>query len=159
MTSLGNSLASRDIASLLHPYTNLRVHQKKGPLIITRGRGVHVYDDDGTEYIEGLAGLWCASLGFSESRLVEAAQRQMATLPFYHGFAHKSHGPGIELAERLLKLMPVPMSKVFFNSSGSEANDTAIKIIWYYNNALGPAKEEEDYRPPTGLPRSHYRHR
>jgi len=143
LTSLGNSLASRDIASLLHPYTNLRVHQKKGPLIITRGRGVHVYDDDGTEYIEGLAGLWCASLGFSESRLVEAARRQMATLPFYHGFAHKSHGPGIELAERLLKLMPVPMSKVFFNSSGSEANDTAIKIIWYYNNALGRPKKKK----------------
>ena len=97
--------------------------------------------------------------GLQRARLVEAAQRQMATLPFYHGFAHKSHGPGIELAERLLKLMPVPMSKVFFNNSGSEANDTAIKIIWYYNNALGSAKEEEDYRSPTGLPRSHYRHR
>jgi len=65
------------------------VHQKKGPLIITRGRGVHVYDDDGTEYIEGLAGLWCASLGFSESPLAEASPRQMATLPVYHGVADK----------------------------------------------------------------------
>ena len=143
MNHLGNSSASRDIASLLHPYTNLRLHLAKGPMIITRGQGVHVYDDQGKEYIEGLAGLWCVSLGFSEPRLVEAAQRQMAMLPFYHGFAHKSHEPGIELAERLLKLMPTPMSKVFFNNSGSEANDTAIKIIWYYNNALGRPKKKK----------------
>jgi 4-aminobutyrate--pyruvate transaminase len=143
VTTLGNSSASRDVAFLLHPYTNLRIHRKKGPMIITRGRGVHVYDDQGKEYIEGLAGLWCASLGFSEPRLVEAAQQQMAILPFYHGFAHKSHEPCIELAERLLKLLPVPMSKVFFNNSGSEANDTAIKIIWYYNNALGRPKKKK----------------
>ena len=143
MTQLANSTASRDIESLLHPYTNLRLHSTKGPMIITRGRGVHVYDDQGKEYIEGLAGLWCASLGFSEPRLVEAAQRQMATLPFYHGFAHKSHEPGIELAERLLKLMPTPMSKVFFSNSGSEANDTAIKMVWYYNNALDRPKKKK----------------
>jgi len=143
MTVLGNSLARRDVASVLHPYTNLREHQKQGPLIITRGRGVNVYDDDGNEYIEGLAGLWCASLGFSEPRLVEAAQRQMAVLPYYHIFTHKSHEPSIELSERLLKLLPVPMSKVFLNSSGSEANDTAIKIIWYYNNALGRPKKKK----------------
>ncbi len=143
MTHLGNSPASRDIASLLHPYTNLRLHMTKGPMVIAKGRGVYVYDDQGKEYIEGLAGLWCASLGFSEPRLVEAAQRQMAVLPFYHAFAHKSHEPGIELAERLLKLLPATMSKVFFNNSGSEANDTAIKIIWYYNNALGRPKKKK----------------
>lgn len=143
MVFLGNSTASNDIASLLHPYTNLRLHQAKGPLVITGGRGVHVHDDQGKDYIEGLAGLWCVSLGFSEPRLVEAAQRQLSTLPFYHLFTHKSHEPGIELAERLLKLLPVPMSKIFFNNSGSEANDTAIKIIWYYNNALGRPKKKK----------------
>ncbi len=143
MTILSNSAASRDIASVLHPYTNLRVHQDKGPLIIAQGRGINVYDDQGKEYIEGLAGLWCVSLGFSENRLVEAARRQMSTLPYYHSFAHKSHSPLIELSERVLALLPVPMSKVFFNNSGSEANDTAIKLIWYYNNALGrPAKKK-----------------
>jgi 4-aminobutyrate---pyruvate transaminase len=133
----GNSAASRDIATLLHPYTNLKTHQSKGPLIITGGRGVNVYDDQGKEYIEGLAGLWCVSLGFSEPRLVEAARRQLETLPYYHSFASKSHGPAIELAERILDLLPEAMSKVFFNNSGSEANDTAIKLVWYYNNALG----------------------
>ena len=106
-------------------------------MIITRGRGLKVYDDQGNEYIKGLAGLWCVSLGFSEPRLVEAARRQMETLPYYHSFASKSHGPAIELAERILDLLPETMSKVFFNNSGSEANDTAIKLVWYYNNALG----------------------
>jgi 4-aminobutyrate--pyruvate transaminase len=143
VTVLSNSAASRDIASVLHPYTNLRLHQQKGPLVITHGRGINVYDDQGKEYIEGLAGLWCVSLGFSESRLVEAAQRQMAALPYYHSFAHKSHSPLIELSERVLALLPVPMSKVFFNNSGSEANDTAVKLIWYYNNALGRPKKKK----------------
>ncbi len=139
----GNSAASRDIATLVHPYTNLKTHQTKGPLIITHGRGVNVYDDQGKEYIEGLAGLWCVSLGFHEPRLVEAARRQMEALPFYHSFASKSHGPLIELAERILDLLPETMSKVFFNNSGSEANDTAIKLVWYYNNALGRPQKKK----------------
>lgn len=143
MASLSNSAAQRDIATVLHPYTNLKLHLERGPLIVARGEGIHVFDDQGKEYIEGLAGLWCVSLGFSESRLADAAQRQLKTLPYYHSFAHKSHRPGIELAERVLDLTPVPMSKVFFNNSGSEANDTAIKLVWYYNNALGrPAKKK-----------------
>ena len=133
----GNSLSARDIATLVHPYTNLKVHETEGPLVVARGKGIFVYDDSGKEYIEGLAGLWSTSLGFSEERLVEAATRQMRQLPTYHVFAHKSHEPAIELAERLLAMMPSPMSKVFFANSGSEANDTAIKLAWYYSNALG----------------------
>ncbi|MBV9530588.1 MAG: aspartate aminotransferase family protein [Bradyrhizobium sp.] len=139
----GNSPASRDIATLVHPYTNLKLHQTKGPLIITRGRGVNVYDDQGKEYIEGLAGLWCVSLGFHEPRLVDAARRQLETLPYYHNFASKSHGPAIELAERILDLLPERMSKVLFNNSGSEANDTAIKLVWYYNNASGRPQKKK----------------
>jgi 4-aminobutyrate---pyruvate transaminase len=139
----GNSAASRDIATLLHPYTNLKAHQSKGPLIITRGRGVNVYDDQGKEYIEGLAGLWCVSLGFSEPRLVEAARRQLEALPYYHVFASKSHEPAIDLAERILDLLPESLSKVFFNNSGSEANDTAVKLVWYYNNALGRPQKKK----------------
>ena len=139
----GNSAASRDIATLVHPYTNLKAHQTKGPLIISRGRGVNVYDDQGNEYIEGLAGLWCVSLGFNEPRLVDAARRQLEMLPYYHSFGSKSHGPAIELAERILDLLPESMSKVLFNNSGSEANDTAIKLVWYYNNALGRSQKKK----------------
>jgi 4-aminobutyrate---pyruvate transaminase len=138
-----NSAASRDVAYQLHPYTNLAKHEVDGPMIISRGEGVHVFDDSGKEYIEGLAGLWCVSLGYGEKRLIEAAKAQMERLAYYHLFNSKSHEPAIELAERLLPLMPVPMSKVFFNNSGSEANDTAMKIVWYYNNALGRTKKKK----------------
>jgi 4-aminobutyrate---pyruvate transaminase len=137
------NLAGRDIASVLHPYTNLKVHQTQGPLVITEGDGVFVRDENGKEYLEGLAGLWNASLGFSERRLAEAAYRQMLQLPFYHTFAHKAVEVGIELSEKLLSIAPVPMSKVFFVNSGSEANDTVVKLAWYYNNALGRSHKKK----------------
>lgn len=141
MTS--NSLRDADIASVLHPYTNLALHPAKGPMVITRGEGVRVFDDSGKDYIEGMSGLWCASLGFSEPRLGEAAKRQLDELPFYHLFNHKAHPAAIRLAEKLIELAPVPMSKAFFANSGSEANDTAIKLVWYVNNALGrPLKKK-----------------
>ncbi len=139
----GNSAASRDIAYQLHPYTNLKKHESEGPLVITEGKGIYVYDETGKEYIEGLAGLWCTSLGFGEERLVEAATRQLKKLPYYHVFNHKSHDASVELAERLIALMPVKMSKVFFNNSGSEANDTAIKMVWYFNNARGRHRKKK----------------
>jgi 4-aminobutyrate---pyruvate transaminase len=139
----GNSAASRDIANHLHPYTNLKKHESEGPLVITEGKGIHVYDENGKEYIEGLAGLWCTALGFGEERLVDAATRQLKRLPYYHIFNHKSHDIAAELAERLIALMPVKMSKVFFNNSGSEANDTAVKMVWYYNNARGRHRKKK----------------
>ena len=139
----GNSPESRDIAYLLHPYTNLERHRTAGPQIMTEGKGVWVYDRSGKAYLEAMASLWCTSLGFGEERLVEAAAKQMQRLPFYHVFSSKSHDPAIDLAERLIAMAPVPMSKAFFANSGSEANDTAIKLVWYYNNALGrPAKKK-----------------
>ncbi|NQV84117.1 MAG: aspartate aminotransferase family protein [Rhodospirillales bacterium] len=137
MTDLGNSAASRDIAYHVHGYTNLKKHEEKGPLILTSGKGIRVTDDSGKTYIEGLAGLWCTSLGFNEDRLVDAATKAMRKLPYYHGFAHKTPDITIELAEKLISIAPVPMSKVLFANSGSEAIDLSIKLVWYYNNALG----------------------
>jgi len=139
----GNSPEARDIANVLHPYTNLKKHEETGPLVIARGEGVWVYDNAGKGYIEGLAGLWSTSLGFGEERLVEAAARQMRELPYYHSFASKSHLPMIELSERLKELAPVPMSHVFFANSGSEATDTVVKLVWYYNNALGRPEKKK----------------
>ena len=138
-----NSAAARDIASVLHPYTDLKTHQETGPVVISRGKGVRVWDDAGKEYIESVAGLWCASLGFDNERLVQAAVTQMRKLPFYHAFTAKSHEPMIDLAEMLLARAPVPMSKVFFANSGSEANDSAIKMVWFMNNALGRTKKKK----------------
>jgi 4-aminobutyrate--pyruvate transaminase len=143
MTVMPNSTAARDIAYHLHPYTNAVRHEAEGPLVLGRGKGIRVYDEDGKEYIEALAGLWCVSLGFGEERLVEAAARQMRKLPYYHSFAHKVPDVVVELAERLVKMAPVPMSHAFFCNSGSEANDTVVKLVWYVNNALGrPAKKK-----------------
>ena len=143
MTILANSPHARDVLTHLHPFTNLAAHQQTGPHVFSRGEGIYVFDDSGKRYIEGLAGLWCASLGFSEKRLVAAACRQLERLPFYHNFAHKAVEPAIDLAEFLVERAPVPMSKVFFTNSGSEANDTQVKLVWYYNNVLGRPRKKK----------------
>ncbi len=127
-----NSLHARDIASLVHYQTNLDHHAKEGSLLIQRGEGCRVWDTEGREYIEAMAGLWCASLGFSERRLADAAYKQMLELPYYHTFHQKGHAPAVELAERLLAMAPPGMARVMFQCSGSEANDAAIKMAWLY---------------------------
>ncbi|MCK9551049.1 aspartate aminotransferase family protein [Aquamicrobium sp.] len=143
MNARSNSNAVNDVASLIHPYTNLARHPEAGPVVMTRGDGVYVEDEHGRRYIEGMSGLWCASLGFSEKRLVEAATRQLETLPYYHLFNHRSVEPSIELAERLLDIAPAGLGKVLFANSGSEANDQAIKLVWYYNNARGRPEKKK----------------
>ena len=143
MTVLPNSLQARDIAFQVHPYTNARKHERTGPMVIERGEGIYVYDDQGRQYIEAMAGLWSVGVGFGEKRLVEAATRQMNKLPYYHTFASKSHEPSIELAEKLVKMTPAGLDHVFFTNSGSEANDTVVKIAWYYNNALGRTSKKK----------------
>ena len=143
MAARPNSINARDVAHVLHPYTNAVLHEAEGPLVLSHGDGIHVIDVDGNRYVEALSGLFCASLGFSEQRLAEAAYAQMKRLPYYHSFGGKSNVPAVELAERLKALAPVPMSKVFFANSGSEANDTAIKLIWYYQNAVGRPEKKK----------------
>lgn len=159
---------TRDVEALIHPYTNLAKHREVGPLILERGRGIRVFDNRGRDYIDAMAGLWCVSLGYSEERLIEAAAKQMRELPYSHSFAGRSHEPGIELAERLKEVAPFAASKVFFANSGSEANDTQIKLAWYYWNAKGkPQKKKIISRTKayhgvtlvsaslTGLPNNH----
>ncbi len=142
MNTLSN-YEMRDVDALLHPTTNLAAHRKIGPLIIERGEGIHVYDSNGKAYIEGLAGLWCTSLGYGNTELIETAREQMSKLSFSHLFGGRSHEPAIELAEKIKEIAPAPTSKVFFTSSGSEANDSQIKIAWYYNNARGKPNKKK----------------
>jgi len=143
MSSKFTSAGQSDVKHHLHPYTQLRDHERDGPLVIVRGEGVQVFDEHGKAYIEGMAGLWCASLGFSEQRLADAAFRQMSTLPYYHSFSGKVPGPVTELVEAMIKWAPVPMARVLFANSGSESNDTAFKLVRYYNNAKGrPLKKK-----------------
>jgi 4-aminobutyrate--pyruvate transaminase len=138
-----NSAAARDIAYYLHPFTNPKAHEENGPFIINEGKGIYVYDDQGKEYIEGMAGLWCTSLGFGEERLAKVAYEQMLRLPYIQGFTHRSNEVAIDLAEKLISMAPNNMGKVFFTNSGSEANDTQVKIVWYYNNARGKPEKKK----------------
>ncbi|MCB9557054.1 MAG: aminotransferase class III-fold pyridoxal phosphate-dependent enzyme [Deltaproteobacteria bacterium] len=137
------SLQARDVRYLIHPFTNLAVHRERGPLVIDRGEGIYIFDSDGKRYLDGLAGLWCVSLGYNEQRLVTAAHQQLSQLPFAHTFAHRSSPPAIALAEALIALAPPPMAKVFFVNSGSEAVDAAIRFVWYYQNAIGKAQKKK----------------
>ncbi len=133
----------RDVASVLHPYTNLVKLRETGSMVIARGEGVRVYDESGKDYIEAMAGLWCTALGWGENELAETAAEQMRKLSFGHLFGGKSHEPAIALAEKLKELSPFPTGKVFFANSGSEANDTQVKLYWYAANARGQAKKKK----------------
>ncbi|MCC2095745.1 MAG: aminotransferase class III-fold pyridoxal phosphate-dependent enzyme, partial [Hyphomicrobiales bacterium] len=138
-----NSLSRLDAQHHLHPNTNPIQVAENGAMIVTSGEGIRVRDEDGKSYIEGLAGLWCASLGFSEERLVEAAERQLRELPYYHSFFGRAPVPTAKLAEFLSRITPNSLTKFFFACSGSEAIDSAIKMVWYYNNAIGRPQKKK----------------
>ncbi|MFQ5626252.1 MAG: aminotransferase class III-fold pyridoxal phosphate-dependent enzyme, partial [Methyloligellaceae bacterium] len=103
---------TRDIETLIHPYTNLDAHQNDGPVILESGKGIYVRDSNGKKYIEGMAGLWCTSLGYGNEELIEAAREQLSQLSFTHLFRGKSHHPPIALAEKLKQISPAPASKI-----------------------------------------------
>ena len=138
-----NSLHARDQRYLVHQQTELKTYREQGGTLMARGNGIHVIDESGKEYIEAMAGLWCASLGFSEKRLAEAGYKQLLDLPYYHTFFDKGHLASVDLAEKLLSMAPKPMSRVLFQCSGSEANDAAIKLVWYYHNAIGKPEKKK----------------
>jgi 4-aminobutyrate--pyruvate transaminase len=133
----------RDVQSVLHPYTNLMKHREAGPLILESGKGCRVYDEHGKDYIEAMAGLWCTALGWGENELADVAREQMRKMAFGHLFGGRSHEPGIALAEKLKEISPFPAGKVFFANSGSEANDTQVKLAWYAANARGTPQKKK----------------
>jgi len=143
MTTSSSSLAARDLDAMLHPQTHLGQHHKTGPMMLARAEGVYMYDDQGKQYLEGLAGLWCTALGYGNEELARAAYDQMKTLSYAQLFASKSHEVGIRLAEKIKEIVPLHKSKVFFGNSGSDANDTQIKLVWYYNNVLGRPEKKK----------------
>ena len=132
-----NHLHEADIAHLVHQQADLVAHKAGNVMLLEGGDGIRVRDSEGKEYIEAMAGLWCVGLGFNEKRLADAAYAQLQKLPYYHTFYNRGHGPSAELAEKLISIAPPGMSHVLFQCSGSESNDAALKIIWYFNNLLG----------------------
>ncbi|HVV64298.1 MAG TPA: aminotransferase [Rhizomicrobium sp.] len=133
----------RDAQSVLHPYTNLMKHRDQGPMILDHAKGCRVYDENGKDYIEAMAGLWCTALGWGVDELADVAAEQMRKMAFAHIFGGRSHEPAIALAEKLKEISPFPAGKVFFANSGSEANDTQVKLAWYAANSRGKPKAKK----------------
>ena len=132
-----------DQASHFHPFTWVEDLKREGPHVMTEGKGVRVKDIHGNEYLDGMAGLWCVNLGYGCREVVDAIATQSEKLSFFHAFNGMSSDVVIECAAELLKRAPVPMARVFFGASGSDANETQIKLIWYYNNLLGRPQKKK----------------
>ncbi|MEM1112651.1 MAG: aminotransferase [Pseudomonadota bacterium] len=122
------------MTQMIYPTTNFTAVEQ---LQLERGEGVYVFDKQGKRYLEGMAGLWCTALGYGNQELVDTAAEQMAKLPYSSLFGGKTHGPGMELADRLSAMVPMDRARVFFGNSGSDANDTHLKLLRYYANAIG----------------------
>lgn len=131
-------LADIDKLYSFHPFTALADHERDGPpLVITRASGCRLTDDEGNSYIDAMAGLWCVNVGYGRTEIAEAMRDQAERLSYCHAFSSMCSDTPALLAEKLVGLAPGPMSKVFFGNSGSDANDTQVKLVWYYNNVLG----------------------
>ena len=142
-TAPRTSLEASDRKYVFHPFTALRQHEHSGGRMIVRGKGSTLWDSAGNQYLDAMAGLWCVNVGYGRTEIAEAVAAQIERLSYYHAFTSMATDTPALLAERVIGLSPVPMSKVFFGSSGSDANDTQAKIVWFYNNALGrPAKKK-----------------
>ncbi|MER6443039.1 aminotransferase class III-fold pyridoxal phosphate-dependent enzyme [Streptomyces sp. NPDC001185] len=133
--------APRRIVMAPHPSTLLETHTPPAPTtephVIVRGEGLTAWDSEGRSYLDATSGMLCTNLGYSQPRLVRAAARQMAELPFFASFAHRTTDVTPALAEDLARLSPIPMGRTFFANSGAEANDSAFKLAWYYHQCLG----------------------
>ncbi len=116
----------------LHPFTDFKALHAKGTRVIVKAEGVYLYDSEGHRILDGMAGLWCVNLGYGRRELAEAAYRQMLELPYYNSFFQTAHPPAIELAKRLVDLTPPQFNRVFFTGSGSEGNDTVVRLVRRY---------------------------
>ena len=137
------SLDEMDKQSFLHPYTALKAHQETGSSIIVSGQGVTLTDINGKEYIDAMAGLWCVNIGWGRKEVAKAITEQVENLAYYHSFFSMGTEQPIRLADRIVRLAPDNMSKVFFGNSGSDANDTNVKLVWYYNNVRGKPEKQK----------------
>jgi len=127
-----SAIKQADLQYYLHPTSSISILEKRGPKVITRGKGCKVYDIEGKEYIDGTSALWFNSIGHGRSEIAEVAKEQIETLEAYHGFNEFSNIPAITLAAKVAELVPISNPKVFFTSSGSESNDSIFKIVRFY---------------------------
>ena len=134
------TLQERDRASIIHPFTSLRqfsAGETGGPRIVTGGEGIRIRDSEGRELIDAFAGLYCVNVGYGRKEIADAIHREALKLAYYHAYAGNTNEPAIELSRRVLEMAPPSMRRIYYGTSGSDANETQVKIVWYYNNVLG----------------------
>lgn len=136
-------LADRDLKHLLHPQTNIADLLAEGPKIMETGKGIRVKDATGKEVIDGLAGLWCVNVGYGRPELAEVMKLAAENLSYFHSFSGMSNPPEILLAEKLSAMAPGDLSRVFYGCSGSDANDTLMKVVWHYNYLKGRPEKKK----------------
>ena len=137
------SIESRDLQHMLHPITNLELLHRTGPLVQERASGVYLWDNNGKQYLEGMAGLWCTALGYGEEELIRVAEDQLRKLSYGPTFVGKTNEPSVLLAEKLKAMVSFDVDRVFFGLSGSDANETQAKLIWYYHNLIGQPERKK----------------
>jgi putrescine aminotransferase len=136
------ALQQLDTAHYLHPFTDHAALRKRGARVMVRGEGVYLWDSDGHKIIDGMSGLWCVNAGYGRSSISEAVYHQMQALPFYNSFFNTTNVPAVRLAARLAELAPPQFDHVFFTSSGSEANDTIVRMVRRYWDVLGQPERQ-----------------
>ncbi len=130
-------LQARDAAHHLHPFSDTAELNERGSRVITQADGIYLWDSDGNKILDGMAGLWCVNAGYGRTEIADAAHRQMTQLPYYNTFFSTTHPPVIALAEKIASIAPPHMNHVFFGNSGSEANDTTVRMVRHYWNSVG----------------------
>ncbi len=142
MTRTTQQWQAADAAHFLHPFTDFQGLARKGSRIITRAEGIYLWDSDGHKILDAMSGLWCVNVGYGQRALIDAATRQLETLPFYNAFFQTATPPAIELAERLAEVTPPQFQHVFFSGSGSEGNDTVVRMVRRYWDLLGKPERQ-----------------
>lgn len=137
MSAPDDFLKDLDRKNFFHPFSSLGTHEKHGAEIFIQGKGSTLTDSNGKRYLDGIAGLWCVNIGYGNEEMANAISEQATKLAYYQTLTSYGTDIAAEYAARLIDISPVPMSKVFFGSSGSDANDTMVKIVWSYHNYLG----------------------
>jgi len=137
-----SQLQSLDKAHHLHPFTNFKSYGNKGGRIISRAEHIYIYDSDDNQILDGMSGLWCCNLGYSQTKIIEAASEQLQQLPYYNNFFNCSNEPSVKMAKALVDVTPDHFNQVFFTNSGSEANDTNIKLVHRYFDLLGKPEKK-----------------
>lgn len=135
-------LQAIDAAHHIHPFSDRKAMTARGARVIVKADGVYLWDSDGNRLLDGMAGLWCVNMGYGRKELVDVAARQMAQLPYYNTFFSTTHPPAVALSQRLAELAPGDLNHVFFSGSGSEANDTNVRIVRHYWTCAGKPQKK-----------------